>query len=87
MSDQKLINSVTRTKIARTKTEDKQKDNSEEIEKVFKDITTHKYCKTDIMHNLKFESKLDEFIFSSLPLSNSQKEKLLIDIYLLDKKI
>ena len=70
------------------KTEDKKEiDNSEEIEKVFKDITTHKYCKTDILHNLKFESKLDEFIFSGLPLSNSQKEKLLIDIYSLDKKI
>ena len=69
------------------KTENKEKDNSDEIEKVFKDITTHKYCKTDILHNLKFESKLDEFIFSGLPLSNSQKEKLLIDIYSLDKKI
>jgi hypothetical protein len=70
------------------KTENKnEKDNGEEIERVFKDITTHKYCKTSILHNLKFESKLDEFIFSSLPLSNSQKEKLLIDIYSLDKKI
>ena len=70
------------------KTENKnEKDNGEEIERVFKDITTHKYCKTDILHNLKFESKLDEFIFSSLPLSNSQKEKLLIDIYSLEKKI
>ena len=70
------------------KTENKnEKDNGEEIERVFKDITTHKFCKTNILHNLKFESKLDEFIFSSLPLSNSQKEKLLIDIYSLDKKI
>ena len=40
------------------------------------------------LHNLKFESKLDEFIFNQLPLSNSQKEKILIDIYKLeDKKI
>jgi hypothetical protein len=69
------------------KTEDKKDiDNSEEIEKVYKDITTHKYCKTNILHNLKFESELDEFIFSNLPLSNSQKEKLLIDVYSLDKK-
>ena len=65
-----------------------EKDNSEEIERVFKDITTYKYCNTSILHNLKFESKLDEFIFNQLPLSNSQKEKLLIDIYKLeDKKI
>ena len=71
------------------KTENKkEKDNGEEIERVFKDITTYKYCNTPILHNLKFESKLDEFIFNQLPLSNSQKEKILIDIYKLeDKKI
>ena len=71
------------------KTENKNEiDNGEEIERVFKDITTYKYCNTPILHNLKFESKLDEFIFNQLPLSNSQKEKILIDIYKLeDKKI
>jgi len=36
------------------KTENKEKDNAEEIEKVYKDITTHKYCKTNILHNLKY---------------------------------
>lgn len=69
------------------KTDNKnEKDNSEEIERVFKDITTYKYCNTPILHNLKFESKLDEFIFNQLPLSNSQKEKLLIDVYSLEEK-
>lgn len=74
--------------MSENKNKDSENNNAEEIEQVYKDITTYKYCNTPILHNLKFESELDEFIFNQLPLSNSQKEKLLIDIYKLeDKKI
>jgi len=56
-------------------------DNSEEINKVLEDIDTHKYCKTDILDKVKFASKMDKFVFDSLPLSNSQKEELLLSLY------
>jgi hypothetical protein len=69
---------------------DKSKDeklNVEEIERVYKDITTKKYCKTDILDNLKFESKMDKFVFDHLPLSNSQKEELLLSMFSKDNNI
>lgn len=59
--------------------------NYEEIDKVLKDMDTYRYCKTDILDKVRFESKLDKFVFDSLPLTNSQKEKLLIDMYKIDK--
>lgn len=59
--------------------------NYEEIDKVLKDMDTYRYCKTDILDKVRFESKLDKFVFDSLPLTNSQKEKLLIDMYRTDK--
>ena len=59
--------------------------NYEEIDKVLKDMDTYRYCKTDILDKVRFESKLDKFVFDSLPLTNSQKEQLLIDMYRTDK--
>ena len=58
-----------------------EKDNNEELTKVLDDIDTYKYCKTDILHKVNFESKMDKFIFDSLPLTNSQKEQLLLDLF------
>lgn len=59
--------------------------NYEEIDKVLKDMDTYRYCKTDILDKVRFESKLDKFVFDSLPLTNSQKEQLLLDMYRTDK--
>ena len=58
-----------------------EKDNNEELTKVLDDIDTYKYCKTDILHKVNFESKMDKFIFDSLPLTNSQKEQLLLELF------
>lgn len=63
------------------KEELKETDNNEELERVYKDITTQKYCKTDILNNLTFESEVDKYVFDFLPLSNSQKEQLLLNIF------
>jgi hypothetical protein len=58
-----------------TKQEEKQQDakeddkvNNEEITKVLEDMDTYKYCKTDILHKVNFMSKMDKFVFDSLPL-------------------
>lgn len=59
--------------------------NYEEIEKVLKDMDTYRYCKTDVLDKVRFESSIDKFVFDSLPLTNSQKEKLLIEIYKIDE--
>lgn len=61
--------------------EEKEINNLDEIQKVLDDIDTYKYCKTDILHHVKFVSKMDQFIFDSLPLSMSQKEELLLSLY------
>ena len=55
--------------------------NNEEITKVLEDMDTYKYCKTDILHKVNFMSKMDKFVFDSLPLTNSQKEQLLLELY------
>jgi hypothetical protein len=57
------------------------KDNNEELTKVLEDMDTYKYCKTDILHKVNFMSKMDKFVFDSLPLTNSQKEQLLLELY------
>lgn len=58
-----------------------EQDNSEELLKVLEDMETYKYCKTDILHKVKFMSKMDQFVFDSLPLTMSQKEELLLSVY------
>ena len=57
------------------------KDNNEELTNVLEDMDTYKYCKTDILHKVNFMSKMDKFVFDSLPLTNSQKEQLLLELY------
>ena len=63
------------------KHEESDSKNVEEITRVLLDMDTYKYCKTDILHKVKFENKMDEFVFNSLPLTNSQKEQLLLELY------
>ena len=57
------------------------KDNNEAITKVLEDMTSYKYCKTDILNKVNFMSDMDKFVFDSLPLTNSQKEELLLSLY------
>ena len=60
---------------------DDDKDNNAELTKVLEDMNTYKYCKTDILHKVNFMSKMDKFVFDSLPLTNSQKEQMLLELY------
>jgi len=57
------------------------------MEKAYEDITTYKYCKTDMLKKLEFKSKMDQFVFEHLPLTNSQKEELLLSMYSKDNNI
>ena len=61
--------------------------NVKEMEKAYEDITTYKYCKTDMLKKLEFKSKMDQFVFEHLPLTNSQKEELLLSMYSNDNSI
>ena len=67
--------------IKKISTKEDDKDNNEAITKVLEDMDTYKYCKTDILHKVNFMSKMDKFVFDSLPLTNSQKEELLLSLY------
>ena len=67
--------------IKKISTKEDDKDNNEELTKVLEDMDTYKYCKTDILHKVNFMSKMDKFVFDSLPLTNSQKEQLLLELY------
>ena len=62
----------------------KEKDNSAEMSKVLNDMTTYKYCNTNILDNLdkiNFASSMDRFVLENLPLTNSQKENLLLSFF------
>ena len=61
--------------------------NVKEMEKAYEDITTYKYCKTDMLKKLEFKSKMDQFVFEHLPLTNSQKEELLLSMFSNDNSI
>jgi hypothetical protein len=58
-----------------------EQDNSEELKRVLEDMETFKYCKTSILYEARFMTTEDKFVFDSLPLTNSQKEELLLSIY------
>ena len=58
-----------------------EKDNTDELTRVLEDMDTLKHCKTDILYKVKFLTKDDQFVFDSLPLTNSQKEQLLLSLY------
>lgn len=67
-------------RVADSKEED-EKDNSSEMSKVLDDMNTYKYCNTNILDNLdkiNFKSSMDRFVLENLPLTNSQKENLLL---------
>ena len=62
----------------------KEKDNSAEMSKVLDDMNSYKYCNTNILDNLdkiNFKSSMDRFVFVNLPLTNSQKEELLLSMF------
>ena len=62
----------------------KTKDNSEEMSRLVKDMTSYTYCNTNILDNLdkvNFASDMDRFVFQNLPLTNSQKEQLLLSMF------
>lgn len=82
MSDNKEVKIIT-TKKEKEEEDNKEdeKDNYDEITKVLEDMETYKYCSTDILYKVKFMTKMDKFVFESLPLTNSEKEKLLLELY------
>jgi hypothetical protein len=62
----------------------KEKDNSAEMSKVLDDMNSYKFCNTNILDNLdkiNFASSMDRFVFKNLPLTNSQKEQLLLSMF------
>ena len=72
-------------RVADRKEEDeKEKDNSAEMSRLVKDMTSYTYCNTNILDNLdkvNFASDMDRFVFQNLPLTNSQKEELLLSMF------
>jgi len=65
-------------------TDSKEKDNSAEMSRVLDDINSYKFCDTNILDNLdkiNFASSMDRFVFQNLPLTNSQKEQLLLSMF------
>ena len=64
--------------------EEKEKDNSAEMSRLLDDMNSYKYCNTNILDNLdkiNFASSMDRFVFVNLPLTNSQKEQLLLSMF------
>jgi hypothetical protein len=61
--------------------------NSAYMNKVIEDMNTHTYCKTNILNECKFANKMDEYIFNGLPLTNSQKEELLLEVFKIQTSI
>lgn len=49
-----------------------------EQEKIIQDAKAP--AKTNILNTIKFKNKLDEEIFNLLPLSDAQKEELILDV-------
>lgn len=51
------------------------------MNKILLDMNSQTFCKSNILNECNFMSKTDKYIFDSLPLTNSQKEELLLSIY------
>jgi len=67
-----------------TDRKENEKDNSAEMSRVLDDINSYKFCNTNILDNLdkiNFASSMDRFVFQNLPLTNSQKEQLLLSMF------
>jgi hypothetical protein len=62
-------------------TDGKDGTNKAYMNKVLLDMNSQTFCKTNILNECNFMSKTDKYIFDSLPLTNSQKEELLLSIY------
>ena len=60
--------------IEKTDEDIKLDDNNKIIQDTLDSIFSHKELKTDILNNVIWESKLDQYIFDSLPLTMKQKE-------------
>ena len=54
--------------------------NAAEMERVYKDLFTKDFCKTDIIDKVTWVNDENKFIFDMLPLTNSQKEELLLHV-------
>jgi hypothetical protein len=67
--------------IEKTDEDIKLDDNNKIIQDTLDSIFSHKELKTDILNNVIWESKLDQYIFDSLPLTMKQKEDLLLSLY------
>ena len=84
-TDDTLSSEGNTDRVADRKEEDeKEKDNSEEMSRLVKDMTSYTYCNTNILDNLdkvNFASDMDRFVFVNLPLTNSQKEELLLSMF------
>lgn len=71
-------------RVADRKEDEKEKDNSAEMSRVLDDMNSYKFCNTNILDNLdkiNFASSMDRFVFQNLPLTNSQKEQLLLSMF------
>ena len=55
--------------------------NTAYMNKVIEDMNTHTYCHTNILNECRFANKMEEYIFNGLPLTNSQKEELLLEVF------
>ena len=57
--------------------------NPDELKRILEDYASLKYCKTNIIAEARsrFDSKMDLFLFDALPLTNSQKEELLLSLF------
>jgi hypothetical protein len=84
-TDDTLSSEGNTNRLADRKEEDeKEKDNSAEMSRLVKDMTSYTYCNTIILDNLdkvNFASDMDRFVFQNLPLTNSQKEELLLSMF------
>ena len=59
--------------------DDEMKQRVKEIEALIEE--TNRPSKTSLLKNLKFENEQDAHVFSRLPLSDYQKEELLMSVY------
>jgi hypothetical protein len=55
-----------------------EKKNHTEMENIVKDFNEE--AKTNILQLLRFKTKTDEFVFNHLPLSDAQKEELVLSV-------
>ena len=72
---------ITDSKLQPRREDGKDGTNKAYMNKVLLDMNSQTFCKSNILNECNFMSKTDKYIFDSLPLTNSQKEELLLSIY------